>query len=135
MPVLIEMRSRNNDSFGIFSGAKLDVDKDLGLNGECDFILGRSTQNFEIEAPIFCLAEAKENDIEIGIGQCVAQMVGARILNEREGVIQEEVYGCVTTGEDWLFMKLVKNHLTIDTERYYLKKIEELLGVLQTILR
>jgi hypothetical protein len=102
MPILIEVRRKNKNKLAVYSGAMLDVDKKQGLNGEVDFILGYSTQNYEVEAPIFCMVEAKDNDIETGLGQCVAQMIAARMLNEKEGYPHDEIYGCVTTGEDWL---------------------------------
>jgi hypothetical protein len=135
MPILIELRNNNKDnSFAIYSGAIFDVDKKQGLNGEVDFILGHSTQNYEVEAPIFCMVEAKDNDIEVGLGQCIAQMIAARMLNEQEGYPTEKIYGCVTTGEDWQILKLEENVILFDNQRYYLKNISEILGVLQRIV-
>ncbi len=135
MPILIELRNNNkNHSFAIYSGAVFDVDKKQGLNGEVDFILGYSTQNYEVEAPIFCMVEAKDNDIEVGLGQCIAQMIAARMLNEKEGYPTEKIYGCVTTGEDWQILKLENNVVLFDNQRYYLKNISEILGVLQRIV-
>jgi hypothetical protein len=135
MPILIELRNNNKDHrFAIYSGAVFDVDKKQGLNGEVDFILGYSTQNYEVEAPIFCMVEAKDNDIEVGLGQCIAQMIAARMLNEKEGYPTEKIYGCVTTGEDWQILKLEENVVLFDNQRYYLKNISEILGVLQRIV-
>lgn len=134
MPILAEVRKRHNNSFAIYSGAILDIDKKKGLNGEIDFILGRATQNFEVEAPLFCLLEAKDNDIEMGIGQCAAQMIATRMLNEKEGYEIKDIYGCVTTGEDWQFLKLVDNILYLDNRRYYLRNLNEILAVLFKIV-
>ncbi len=134
MPILIETRKRNNNSFSIYSGAIFDIDKKQGLNGEVDFILGYSTQNYEVEAPIFCMVEAKDNDIEIGLGQCVAQMIATQILNEKEGYSTKKIYGCVSTGEDWQIMKLEGSTILFDSQRYYLRNLNEILGVLQKIV-
>ncbi|TAE93527.1 MAG: hypothetical protein EAZ70_05725 [Runella slithyformis] len=134
MPILIELKTISTRPFAIYSGAILDVDKKQGLNGEIDFILGYSTQNFEVEAPIFCMVEAKDNDIEMGIGQCVAQMIATRILNEKEGYSNEKIYGCVTTGEDWQFMKLEENTILFEQNRYYLRNLEEILGIFKQII-
>jgi hypothetical protein len=134
MPILIELKTISKRPFAIYSGAVLDVDKKQGLNGEVDFILGYSTQNYEVEAPIFCMVEAKDNDIEIGIGQCVAQMIATRILNEKEGYSNEKIYGCVTTGEDWQFLKLDENTILFEQNRYYLRNLEEILGVFCQII-
>jgi hypothetical protein len=134
MPILVELKEQNNDAFSIFSGVRLDADKERDLNGECDFVLSKSGENIEIEAPIFCLVEAKENDIEIGLGQCIAQMLGARVFNEQEGQNYPIIYGCVTTGENWQFLRLVGNEIEMDTTRYYLDRLDILLGVLQYIM-
>lgn len=39
-------------------------------------------------------------------------------------------YGCVTTGEDWQFLKLEQNIITFDNKRYYINEVEKILGVL-----
>ena len=132
-PVLMELKSRNDDQFTLYSGAILEADKEKGLNGECDFILGLSKQNIELEAPIFCIVEAKDNDLELGLPQCIAQMCGAKIYNEQDGTILPYIFGGVTTGESWLFMKLVDDVVYVDTRQYYIEKLDALLGVLELI--
>ena len=131
MPILIELRNRNAKYFTIYSGEMLNIDEEL--KGECDFILSKDTGSFEINAPIMQLVEAKRNDIENGIAQCAAQMIGAQKYNAQRKYITNEIYGCVTTGDDWLFMRLEKN-LEIDTKKYYLGNLAELLGVFQKII-
>jgi len=96
-PILIELRKRNNNQFSIYSGERLDVDQSKGLIGECDFILTKGEMKRTIQKPIFALVEAKKYDIDLGLGQCVAQMVGSQIFNKGE---INTIYGCVTTGED-----------------------------------
>lgn len=132
-PVLVELKTRNEDRFTLYSGAILEADKEKGLNGECDFILGLSQQNIELEAPIFCIVEAKDNDLELGLPQCIAQMFGARIYNEQDGTILPYIFGGVTTGESWLFLKLIDNIVYVDTRQYYVEKLDALLGVLEKI--
>ncbi len=133
-PILMEMRERNDQFFTIYSGDNLNIDEENGLKGECDFILAKDTGTFDVSAPIMQVVEAKKNDIEIGIPQCAAQMLGAKIFNEREGNPTEIIYGCVTTGDDWLFMKLENNLLLIDAQKYYLGNLNQLLGTFQTII-
>lgn len=79
-PILLEIEKRNKDKFTIFSGERLDVDEDKGLKGECDFILSKGPISTTISAPIFSLIEARKNDIKEGLGQCIAQMLGAKIF-------------------------------------------------------
>jgi|WetSurMetagenome_2_1015567.scaffolds.fasta_scaffold199850_2 hypothetical protein len=131
MPILIELRNKNAKYFTIYSGEMLNIDEEL--KGECDFILSKDTGSFEINAPIMQLVEAKRNDVESGIAQCAAQMIGAQKYNEERKYSSNEIYGCVTTGDDWLFMRL-NNKLEIDTKKYYLGSLSELLGVFQNIL-
>ncbi|MGH9838542.1 MAG: hypothetical protein ACREEM_07150 [Blastocatellia bacterium] len=127
------LSDRNDNYLTIYSGDSLNVDEVRGLKGECDFILARDTGSFEVSYPILQIVEAKKNDIEVGIPQCAAQMLGAKIFNEQNGLNPDAVYGCVTTGDDWLFLKL-EHELLIDTRKYYLGNLGELLGVFQDII-
>ncbi len=128
-PVLTEIRDLTNDFFTIYSGENLPADEAAGLKGECDFILAKDTGTFDIDYPILSVVEAKRNDLDIGIPQCAAQLIGARIFNEKKGVIIPTLYGCVTTGDDWVFMRLTGQELTIDNRKYYLVEIGELLAL------
>jgi hypothetical protein len=134
LPILLELRRRNAHSFNIYSGERLTVDPERGLTGECDFILAKNRHTFTIRAPLFCLLEAKKNDIEIGLPQCAAQMLGAREYNLRHNEHTSVVHGCVTTGSEWQFLMLRDNCLTIDTDLYTLQNLEILLGILQSII-
>lgn len=134
VPILKELRRQNNKRFTVHSGDILDADKERGLYGECDFILSKDTKSFEISSPIFQIVEAKRNDLEEGIRQCSAQLLGAKIFNEKKGVVVNDIYGCATTGDDWIFIKLVDNQIFIDIKKYYLNEINHLLGVFQCII-
>lgn len=133
-PILLELRDLTDRFFTIYSGDNLNADEEAGLRGECDFILTKNTGTFDINYPILSVVEAKKNDIEIGIPQCAAQLVGARIFNEKKGVMISTLYGCVTTGDDWVFMRLIDNELVIDTRKYYLVEIGELLALFVDII-
>ena len=133
VPILKELRTRNAKFFTIYSGDTLVGDKDVGLEGECDFILAKDTKSYEISIPIFQILEAKHNDLDEGIKQCAAQLVGAKKYNERKGTVTEKLYGCITTGDVWQFIEY-SDKLYIDDKKYYLGEIEELLGVFQSII-
>jgi hypothetical protein len=133
VPILRELRRRNEKFFTIYSGENLDVDKANGLNGECDFIIAKDIGTYNINYPIIQIVEAKKNDIDLGIPQCAAQLLGAKIYNQKKKTDISKIYGCVTTGNDWLFMCLDES-LIIDTKIYYFSDLEEILGVLQTII-
>ncbi len=133
-PILNELRKANHKFFTIYSGENLSADPENGLKGECDFMLAKDIQSVDINLPIIQLVEAKKNDIELGIPQCAAQMVGAKIFNEQSDAGIDVIYGCVTTGDEWLFMKLDKNELLVDKQTYYLNQLPEILGVFQHII-
>ena len=134
VPILIELRSLNDKFFTIYSGDSLNVDDAKGLKGECDFILAKDTGSLNINVPIIQIVEAKKNDIEIGIPQCAAQMLGADLFNKKRGETIDKIYGCVTTGDDWQFLKLENNELLIDRRKYYLGNTGELMAVFQIII-
>lgn len=132
-PILKELRRRNDKFFTIYSGEILNADEEKGLNGECDFILSRDIQTFNINYPIIQIVEAKRNDVDAGVPQCAAQLVGAKIFNQKRGTPLDKIYGCVTTGDDWLFL-CYENEILIDTRRYFISDLPILLGVFQEIL-
>jgi len=84
-PILLEVRRIFPNRIGYFSGNTFNVDESKGLTGACDFILSASSNQSLVTAPVLTLVEAKDNDIRIGLGQCVAQMVAAQIFNARKG--------------------------------------------------
>jgi hypothetical protein len=52
------------------------------------------------------------------LGQCVAEMLAARIFNEREGNDISTIYGTVTSGTNWRFLKLEGDIVNIDLDEY-----------------
>lgn len=133
VPILKELRRSNSKFFTIYSGDTLVGDKAQGLQGECDFILTKDTKSYEINIPIFHIVEAKRNDLDEGIKQCAAQLVGAKKYNERKGATAEKLFGCTTTGDVWQFIEY-SDKIYIDEKKYYLSDINELLGVFQSII-
>jgi len=134
VPILKELRNRNNRFFTIYSGDNLLADASKGLKGECDFILAKDIGTFDINYPIIQIVEAKKNDLEIGVPQCAAQLVGADIYNKNKGANLSKIYGCVTTGSEWLFMLLEDNCVKINTKTYYLNEVHNILGIFQQII-
>ena len=133
-PVLMEILKRNNYSISMFSGILLNVNESEGLSGECDFIISLRGDSYELESPVISLVEAKDDDISLGIPQCIAQMIAAFQYYQNEGKSVDTIFGCVTTGADWQFLKLNNNVVYINNELYYIKEISNLLGVMQNII-
>ncbi len=134
-PVLAEAKRRTPAPVTIASGVTFDVDKARGLTGQCDYLLTRSANVFYVTAPAFAVVEAKKEDLVPGLGQCVAEMVAIQMYNEQQGAPRPVVYGCVTNGNQWRFLKLDGKVLTIDHADYSLTQLPTLLGVLVRIGR
>ena len=128
-PILLAARELSGNRFAIFSGERLDVDPESGLVGECDFILTLGPAVPPLEAPVMTIVEAKKNDIEAGLGQCIAQMVAAHQFNEASDRAGSPVYGCVTTGEAWQFLRLDGPAALLHDRRYYRDDLGGILGV------
>ena len=134
-PILLELSDRNHHSFSIYSGMNLDIDEKLGLKGECDFISSFSRVQDFVSAPIFCITEAKKQDLEQGTVQCVAQLIAAQKLNDSEVNQIKMLYGRCTTGVEWRFLKYQNNEIIVDEVRYLANELPQLLGVLQFIIQ
>jgi hypothetical protein len=134
-PVLLELRRLVGDRLGLFSGVPLDGDPERGLNGICDFLLTTSGRQLVVAAPVVAIVEAKNDNLLSGLGQCIAAVVAARMVNEREGSVGRVVYGTVTTGSAWKFMQLDGSKLTIDRREYYIDNVGKILGIFQNIVQ
>jgi len=129
-PILIEVRKQLQSQFSLFSGIDFNVDASQSLTGFCDFIISNGSERLFVSAPVMMLVEAKKEDILAGLGQCVAEMVAAQIFNEREGNEISVIYGVVTSGTNWKFLKLEGKVVEIDLVEYYLTDVNKILGIL-----
>lgn len=130
-PILLECIEITSNPFAYYSGQNFDVDSSKGLTGECDFILTQGQAYQTIHRPILMMMEAKKGVIEDGLGQCAAQMVGAQYFNQNATA---PIYGCITTGEIWCFLRLLDKSLSIDSDRYYIDSLPNVLGVIKHII-
>ena len=133
-PILIELRKQLNSEISFFSGIDFTIDAEKGLNGSCDFLISRSPELLIVTAPVIIIVEAKKENINGGLGQCVAEMLAARIFNEREGNEIPAIYGAVTSGTNWRFLKLKDQVIEIDLTEYYLRDVNKILGILASVI-
>lgn len=129
-PILVDLRRQLKEQISLFSGVDFTVDDSKGLNGTCDFIITKSSEILIVTAPVITVVEAKNENINAGIGQCAAEMVAAQIFNQQAAIEIQTIYGAVTTGSIWQFLKLEGQILTIDLSEYYLKDVNKILGIL-----
>lgn len=134
-PILLEVHEQSRDHANLFSGVEFDVDKKRGLAGYCDFLFTLAPRTMEIRAPIVSVVEAKKEDIPKGIPQCLAELVAAQIFNAEEERNIDTLYGVVTTGEVWKFLRLRGTNATIDTDDYFLNQPEKIVGIILSMLR
>ncbi len=133
-PVLLACRELVSGHLAIYSGQRLDVDAERGLSGECNYILALTEPVPRLRAPLVTVLEAKRGDIELGLGQCVAQMMAARVFNDRAGTTAGPVFGAVTTGEAWQFLRLDGPNVTLHTTRLFVDNLGAVLAALQAAL-
>ena len=133
-PVLAEVRKHYQNRISLFSGTTFTVDESRGLDGQCDYILSLNSEQLYIAAPIMAIVEAKKEDIVGGVGQCISTMYAAQIFNEREQQPLPWIYGAITTGTTWKFLKLHEQTAYLDRDEYYLKEIEVLIGIFSTLV-
>lgn len=137
-PVLVEVRRLKHHHISLFSGVEFTVDPGRGLSGVCDFVLSRSPGQFFLTAPVVMMVEAKNENIKSGLIQCIGEMVAARIFNQQEAPPTSDpgssdpgtIYGVVTTGTVWKFLKLQEETVFIDLPEYYIDRVGKILAVL-----
>lgn len=129
-PILAEIRELTHHQISLFSGIEFNIDEEHGLSGRCDYILSKSSMQFSVTAPVLMMVAAKNDNINSGLGQCMAEMVAAQRFNAAEGNETDIVYGCVTTGSVWRFLSLKGSCITIDEKQYFIESLETVLGIL-----
>jgi hypothetical protein len=150
-PILLELDEILQGHISIFSGQELTVDKALGLNGICDFIISRSPVKVKLSSPVVAIVEAKKGVMQDSWGQpatqdseeaseqsvavCIAEMVAAQRFNRHRQEPDTPIYGIVTTGNLWQFLVLEDRQVSIDNQEYPLEPVERILGILHWMLK
>ncbi len=134
-PILMEIYGHFNKKIALFSGEALDVNSHDDLSGACDFFFALHEPKREMEAPVITLVEAKHESFDQGMAQCAAQMYASYLFNQQEGKDIQTIYGCVTIGEEWLFMKYVDKTIYIDYKPVSLSQVGTIVGMFCEILQ
>ena len=133
-PVLIELRRLTQQKISLFSGIDFKVEPEQGLSGFCDYIVSQSPIQYFLNAPLLMLVEAKKEDVIAGLGQCAAEMVAAQIFNERKGSPIHSIYGVVTSGSIWRFLRLRDKTLVVEQAEHSLEFVGKILAILMEIV-
>jgi hypothetical protein len=133
-PLLGDFWARYHGQISLFSGAEFQADPSARLTGYCDFLIGRAPQQPHIFAPVMVIFEAKKEDLDDGLGQCIAGMIGAQRFNQRMNTPADSVYGCLTTGTEWRFLRLTATTIAFDAAVYVLNQADRILGILTHVV-
>jgi len=127
--VLMEAKNKLKLKTSLFHEVNFDVDSEMGLSGKCDFLFGLSSEKF-ISHPVIAIVQSKYENPNLCLGECVAQMLAAQLFNDWENNQIKTIYGVVTNGTIWRFMKLVSHVVYIDLTAYHISYVEKILGIL-----
>ena len=134
VPVLLEVRRQLKKQVSLFSGVEFNVDSEQGLKGICDYLFSLSAEQLTVEAPVLAVVEAKNDNIKAGLGQCLAEMIGARVFNQQRDKPLATIFGVVTTGSLWKFMKLEGDVVSLDQREYPISEVARIIGILVSML-
>ena len=129
-PVLLEVRRRLSGKISVFSGEEFTVQPEVDLTGDVDFLISRSPEQLFIKIPAVVLVATKTQDLKQALGECVAEMVAAQRFNEQKRLSISTIYGVVTSGTVWRFLKLEQQVITVDLTNYSLPPVEQVLSFL-----
>ena len=69
------------------------------------------------------------------MGQCLSEMVAAQRFNDQQDRSIPQIYGTVTTGTVWRFLRLQGDIVTVDLTDYPVPPIEMVLSLLVWIVQ
>ncbi|WP_318528401.1 hypothetical protein [Plectonema radiosum] len=133
-PLLVELKELLQNKISLFSGREFNVSPEKGLTGFCDFLISKSSEQIIIKAPVIALVEAKNDNIQSGLGQCIAEMVAAQLFNQQKDNEIKTIYGSVTTGTNWKFLRLSGQIIEIDLNEYFINDVRKILGILRSFI-
>ncbi|NEU75402.1 hypothetical protein PI95_023300 [Hassallia byssoidea VB512170] len=133
-PILVELKEQFQNKISLFSGREFNVSPEKSLTGFCDFLISKSSEQIIIKAPVIALVEAKNDNIQSGLGQCIAEMVAAQLFNQQKENEIKTIYGSVTTGTNWKFMRLSGQIIEIDLNEYFINDVRKILGILRSFI-
>ena len=102
-----------------------------GLTGEADYLI--TPDRDYLASPYLCAVEAKKDDFEKGLAQCLVEMK-ACWLNNRDAGREVEVLGIVTNGTGWKFYRWAAIGQVYETTMYGEHEMPVLLGALNQVL-
>jgi hypothetical protein len=97
------------------------------LMGYVDYLV--SPNIAYMTTPLLCAVEAKKDDFEKGMAQCLVEMKSCSLNNQQAGKAID-VYGIVTNGEVWKFYRLTTGGQVYETLSYSTETPEKVFAAL-----
>lgn len=111
----------------IWKGANLETDT---VGGDVDYLVAEDRDY--LHAPFLCVMEAKKDDFEQGLAQCLVEMAACQ-WSHRQIDRNLAVFGIVTNGEGWKFYRLGIDGAVEETDLYSIQTIAAVLGALRFV--
>jgi hypothetical protein len=122
------------DCLKIWKGAKIESDC---LAGSTDYVLAERKDY--LDQPFLCVIEAKDDDFEKGLAQCLLKMKACQWQNRQpDGYSQPiapdtDTFGIISNGSNWRFCKLLPSGEVYQTVDYSTTMMDVLLGQLRYV--
>jgi hypothetical protein len=114
----------------LWIGQPLEVDPMQGLVGVCDYLVSRSPLTFRIHPPVVLIVEVKRS-LDHCLSHCLVELAAAQRLNNST----EPIYGVLTTGLGWQFLKLEGAIATVEQTVYALEPLDRIGSILAAMMR
>ena len=111
----------------IWKGAQLSDDETTGY---VDYLIAERQRY--LDKPFLCIVEAKKDDFEQGLAQCLVEMKACQFNNNQVNR-SIDVLGIVTNGEGWRFYQLKLDGTVLESGLYSTGNMADLLGRLHTL--
>ena len=126
---VFEEAIQSYDRLKIWKGANLEG---RFAAGYVDYLVGENRDYLNV--PFLCVVEAKKDDFEQGLAQCLVEMQACQDRNKQEGKQSKVVFGIVTNGDGWRFYQLLK-HECQETNLIAFHPVDQLLGYVFEVFR
>jgi len=113
----------------IWKGANLESET---AHGAADYLVTENCGYFE--APFLCVVEAKKDDFEQGLAQCLVEMQACQWSNNKIDRAMD-VFGIVTNGGTWQFYQLPLSGTVGETLPYAISDLDAILGQLNALFQ
>jgi hypothetical protein len=101
-------------------------------HGAADYLVTENLGYFE--APLLCVIEAKKDDFEQGLAQCLVELQACQQTNH--AIARSiDVFGIVTNGSTWQFYKSMPSGEVYESLPYAVSELSSILGILHILFQ